>query len=278
MATVKTLELEKIIEVNRKLQKEKLKNQWTKDIEDSNKIISQLKDGTEYIEKNEEEVNRIIERLNKEIDYYSELGIQLEEDDKNYKFSEIRRNLEKNYRILSLEFYKYNFNKIKIQNITSKEKLDELIQKQSVVESKMQNVDSRVEGLGATFLNMVLTISIITTMVTILLNTTAYYSIVIVLSCAWLLLSSILFIGIYFKKTKSIAEIGWFVIIIYSVITLLTFSTLIYGVCSKIDIEKKKDKCDEQLVENNYVIENNNEEYTDNKNTELSLQDVEKDK
>lgn len=278
MATVKTLELEKIIEVNRKLQKEKLKNQWTKDIEDSNKIISQLKDRTDYIEKNEEEVNRIIERLNKEIDYYSELGIQLEEDDKNYKFSEIRRNLEKNYRILSLEFYKYNFNKIKIQNITSKEKLDELIQKQSVVESKMQNVDSRVEGLGATFLNMVLTISIITTMVTILLNTTAYYSIVIVLACSWLLLSSILFIGIYFKKTKSIAEIGWFVIIIYSVITLLTFSTLIYGVCSGIDIEKKKDKCDEQLVENNNVIENNKEEYTDNKNTELSSQDVEKDK
>ena len=278
MATVKALELEKIIEVNRKLQKEKLKNQWTKDIEDSNKIISQLKDRTDYIEKNEEEVNRIIERLNKEIDYYSELGIQLEEDDKNYKFSEIRRNLEKNYRILSLEFYKYNFNKIKIQNITSKEKLDELIQKQSVVESKMQNVDSRVEGLGATFLNMVLTISIITTMVTILLNTTAYYSIVIVLACSWLLLSSILFIGIYFKKTKSIAEIGWFVIIIYSVITLLTFGTLIYGVCSGIDIEKKKDKCDEQLVENNYVIENNKEEYTDNKNTELSSRDVEKDK
>ena len=278
MATVKALELEKIIEVNRKLQKEKLKNQWTKDIEDSNKIISQLKDRTDYIEKNEEEVNRIIERLNKEIDYYSELGIQLEEDDKNYKFSEIRRNLEKNYRILSLEFYKYNFNKIKIQNITSKEKLDELIQKQSVVESKMQNVDSRVEGLGATFLNMVLTISIITTMVTILLNTTAYYSIVIVLACSWLLLSSILFIGIYFKKTKSIAEIGWFVIIIYSVITLLTCGTLIYGVCSGIDIEKKKDKCDEQLVENNYVIENNKEEYTDNKNTELSSRDVEKDK
>lgn len=139
MITTKESELKKIIEVNRKLQKEKLRNQWIKDIEDSNKIISQLKDRTDYIEKNEEEVNKIIERLNKEIDYYSELGIQLEENDKNYKFSEIRRNLEKNYRILSLEFYKYNFNKIKAQNTTSKEKLDELIQKQKTVDTKTKN-------------------------------------------------------------------------------------------------------------------------------------------
>lgn len=105
----------------------------------------------------------------------------------------------------------------------------------------MQNVDNRIEGLGATFLNMVLTISIITTMVTVLLNTNPKYSVIIVLVCAWLLLSSIIFLGSYFKSNKSIKEGNSLAMIIYIILTVLTLVALIYGIYTSDDTDKRID-------------------------------------
>ena len=174
-------------------------------------------------------------------------------------------------------YYKYNFEKNKIQYIESFNKLNDIQSKQIEIDQKMNNLDSRIEGLGATFLNIVLTISIITTMVTVLLTATPYYSLVIILACSWLLLSSILFIGNYFKKDKSIKEIGGFALGIYVLITLLTFGTLIYGICSGVDVKKIKNNNDEQVIEKNQVSENNkNEMHTDN--NESSLLDIENNK
>lgn len=270
--------IREIVKEHEEEQCRKLNYQWSKDVEESNILISEMESSSDFIENNIDIINNMIERLNKELDYYSELGVDLESmSNSTYEFSEIRRNLEKNYRTLSLVYYKYNFEKNKDQYIESSNKLNAIQSKQTEIDKKMNNLDSRIEGLGATFLNIVLTISIITTMVTVLLTATPYYSLVIILACSWLLLSSILFIGNYFKKDKSIKEIGGFAICIYVLITLLTFGTLIYGICSGVDIKKIKDNNDEQIVEKNQASENNkNEIHTDN--NETSLSDIENNK
>lgn len=263
--------IREIVKEHEEEQCRKLNYQWSKDVEESNILISEMESSDDFIENNIDKINNMIERLNKELDYYSELGVALESMSNSiYEFSEIRRNLEKNYRTLSLVYYKYNFEKNKIQYIESSNKLNDIQNKQIEIDKKMNNLDSRIEGLGATFLNIVLTISIITTMVTVLLTATPYYSLVIILACSWLLLSSIIFIGNYFKKDKSIKEIGEFALGIYVLITLLTFSTLVYGICSDIDVKKIKDKNDEQVVEKSQSSENDkNETQTDNNESTL---------
>lgn len=227
MATSGNIEnIREILNFNIPEQYNKLNFQWSKDIEESNSLISSIEQNKEYLEENELKIFDTIERLNQELDYYSELGVNLEGNSNiPYDFPEIRRNLEKNYRTLSLIWYKYNFDNNKRQSEKSEKNLLNINQVHEELEKKLSNIDSRVEGLGATFLNIVLTISITTTMVTVLLNASPQYSLAIILGCAWLLLSSIIFISSYFKSNekKENSKLPFIIYIGLTIATILAF-------------------------------------------------------
>ena len=212
MATSGSIEdIKEIFLSNANEQYNKLNAQWSKDIEESNDLISKIAN--------------MIESLNNKLDYYAELGIELDHAESTpYNFPEIRRNLEKNYRILSLQYYKYNFEKTKEQYTESQKILDEIVNKQKDISDKMDKTDNRIESLGSTFLNIVLTISITTSMVAILLNASPKYSLAIVLCCAWLLLSAILFVSTYFKSnTNQNNKLAISVYVILSIVALFSF-------------------------------------------------------
>lgn len=237
---ISVLNLRKIVDSHGKEQCDKLKYQWAKDIEDSNLLISNIENDTKYISRNKEKVTVMIERLNKELDYYSELGVDIEKTDNlSYRFPEIRRNLDKNYRTLSLYYYKYNFDRNDALYKSNLKSLKNITKKQNEIDKKMGKIDSRIEGLGSIFLNIVLTISITTTMVTVLLNATPRYSLVIVLGCAWLLLSAILFVGSYFKSDDN--PKNKMAITVYIILSIITFFSFAYCFYNEDSIITRKD-------------------------------------
>ncbi len=251
MSTSKNIvNIQDIVSSHKKEQCKQLKSQWSKDIEDSNIIIEKIKNNKKYIAENEDKVIFMVERLNQELDYYNEVGIDLDTILNDiYRFTEIRRNLEKNYRQLSLEYYNYNIEKSKIQYEKITNNLKKIKNSQGQIENKMNNIgrkinniNTRVEGLGATFLDIVLTISITSTMVTVLLNTTPQYSITIILGCAWLLLSAILFIGPYFKREDKDNENMKFAKNVYIILTIVTLISFILGMLINIDKYKETDE------------------------------------
>lgn len=226
MATSGSIEdIKEIFLSNANEQYNKLNAQWSKDIEESNDLISKIEHNHKYIGENSSQIANMIESLNNKLDYYAELGIELDHAESTpYNFPEIRRNLEKNYRILSLQYYKYNFEKTKEQYTESQKILDEIVNKQKDISDKMDKTDNRIESLGSTFLNIVLTISITTSMVAILLNASPKYSLAIVLCCAWLLLSAILFVSSYFKSnTNQNNKLAISVYVILSIVALISF-------------------------------------------------------
>lgn len=244
------IEIRDIVDSFGEEQRKKLNDQWRKDIEDSNFIISEIEEKPKYIEENIDNIIAMVERLNKELDYYAELGVDIEtKENVLYQFPEIRRNLERNYRTLSLIYYRYNFDQNKIKYNESEKSLNNIIEAQTQIEKKMNSMDSRVEGLGATFLNMVLTISIITTMVTVLSNASGIYALSIVVGCAWILLTSILFIGAYFKdENKKIPKV---VKVTYIIITILA---IIFFMLSIINSSEDKKIGAEGTIEQNKKI------------------------
>lgn len=250
-------DIQELLRSNINEQYNKLNYQWSKDIEESNNLISNIEQDTEYLEKNSSEILKTIERLNQELDYYSELGINLEGIiDVPYDFPEIRRSLEKNYRTLSLIWYKYNFESANKQFQISKKSLSEILIKQQEINDKMIKADNKIEGLGATFLNIVLTVSITSTMVTVLLNTSPEYSLAIILGCAWILLSSIIFISSYFKSNEK-KENNKLPFIIYIGLTIVTILAFGFGWFE--NNEKKKENIENiEVIENNDILNQDN--------------------
>lgn len=255
MATSGSIEdIQALLRSNINEQYNKLNSQWSKDIEESNNLLSNIEQDEKLLENNSSKIIETIDRLNKELDYYSELGINLESvSNDSYNFPEIRRNLEKNYRTLSLIWYKHNFEELEKQFNKNQEKLNKILEKQEEIERKMDKTDEKIESLGATFLNIVLTISITTTMVTVLLNSSPKYSLAIILGCAWLLLTSIIFISSYFKtntKKEDITKDGITPpIAIYILLTLVTMLAFAFGWFES--KEKKKENIEKvEVVEN----------------------------
>jgi hypothetical protein len=235
-----------------------LKEKWTKKIKISDKMLYNISKDSEYLEKNLKSIENCIEDLNRTLDYNNEIGVNC--DSIGYiknGLQNLRRSLERNYRYLSSKYYKYmfdnnkkEFDKIKkeSQNIDRKmnklmldiaNKIDKSFEKvDNKINESLENVDikicesennisrinDRIEGLGGTFLNIVLTISIVSSMVAVLVNAKPEYSITIVLACAWLLLSSILFISEYYKnpENKTRFTFGKKVYIILSIVTLIS--------------------------------------------------------
>ena len=137
--------LQNLFDASKDLQCQNLKNQWTRDIEDSNRVIENIQTIENYISTHSKEIEDQINVLNDRLDYYNELGIDLDgELSSTYSFSEMRRNLESNYRTLSLQFYRYNFNKNKNQYEKSKKLLDRINKEQKNIEKKMTDVNNRI--------------------------------------------------------------------------------------------------------------------------------------
>ena len=121
------IEIRDIVDSFGEEQRKKLNDQWRKDIEDSNFIISEIEEKPKYIEENIDNIIAMVERLNKELDYYAELGVDIEtKENVLYQFPEIRRNLERNYRTLSLIYYRYNFDQNKIKYNESEKSLNNI--------------------------------------------------------------------------------------------------------------------------------------------------------
>ena len=88
-------------------------------------------------------------------------------------------------------------------------------------------------------------------MVTVLLNSSPKYSLAIILGCAWLLLTSIIFISSYFKTKKEDITKGGITppIAIYILLTLVTMLAFAFGWFES--DEKKKENIEKvEVVEN----------------------------
>jgi len=207
---------------SQKLVYDSLTDTWKKTIDESNSILEKISTDEDYLKNNLENVESYIETLNLTLDYYNELGI-------NYDaigfirrgLQNMRRDLEKNYRYLSFKYYQYMLNSNKIEILRSNNQNKELKSKIDESEKKLNSMDNRIESLGGTFLNIVLTISIVSSMIAVLLNVKPEYAVVIVFSSAWLLLSSILFISEYYKSDKNKKSFGKLVYIIFSIVALV---------------------------------------------------------
>ena len=205
---------------SQKLVYDSLTDTWKKTIDESNDILEKISTDEDYLKNNLKKVENYIETLNLTLDYYNELGI-------NYDaiafirrgLQNMRRDLEKNYRYLSFKYYQYMLNSNKIEILKSNSQNKELKNKIEESENKLNSMDNRIESLGGTFLNIVLTISIVSSMIAVLLNVKPEYAVMIVFSCAWLLLSSILFISEYYKSDKNKKSFGKIVYIVFSIIT-----------------------------------------------------------
>lgn len=238
--------LHRLVDEGQELQYQSLKKQWTKDIEDSNDLIERIQTKEDYINKHSEEIEEEILILSARLDYYNELGVDLEGFlSSKYGFSEMRRTLERNYRTLSIQFYQNNFKQNKLQYEDSKKNLDTINGQQVEIENKMnsvldklKNTDNRIENLGGIFLNIVLTISITSTMVSILVNEKTSYALAIVIGCAWLLLSSIIFISEYYKSPDNKTK-NKFATIIYIILTIAMIVTFLFGLYDN-EINNKK--------------------------------------
>lgn len=252
-----SLQIESLVSNNSEEQLNKLVFQWTMDIQDSNGMISEIEYNGYNVEEHISDISAMLDRLNKEIDYYVELGIDIEKYSSQYNFQEIRRNLDSNYRKLSLIYYKYNFDNFAKKTEDADTMLKKITSKQKAINSNMRSLHDKIENLGATFLNIVLTISITSTMITLLSKVKTRYALVIVLASSWLLLTCTIFVGSYFKKEKSSKESFklTFPIIIYIILTVVTMIT--FSLVSYFDIKDfiEKHKADIKIEEKEIIDE-----------------------
>lgn len=221
MATAKP-SIEYILNQNESEQLNFLKYKWSNDIQDSNVMINDVEYNDNYIRENKDKVSAMIDRLNKTIDFYTELGIDIETVSSEHHFQEIRRNLDSNYRKLSLFYYNYNFELFSNEVENTGKRIAEITKEKNELKESMQNTNAKIENLGATFLNMVLTISIVSTMITLLTKVTFEYALIVIFGCAWLLLTCMIFIVSFFKDEEKQKFRLTFPNIIYLALTIIT--------------------------------------------------------
>ncbi len=207
--------IQELLDTEKDDEYEKLYLRWQFDITDSNAMIENIDYNMEYtIDEHENEIYNMIQKLDRELGFYGELDIDIDKKQK-YNFVEIRRNLEDNYRKLSLRFYKHHFDNFR-------DKSNQLQESQNIIDNNMRSVNGKIENLGATFLNMVLTISIVSTMITLLTKIEFKYALIVIFGCAWLLLTCMIFIISYFKDDDKQQFSLTFPNIIYLALTIIT--------------------------------------------------------
>lgn len=210
-------QLKDIVNKNLEDQTKKLISQWRQIIQESEEIFEQFRSNTEKeASEQHKQISMILEKISTAIDHYHQMNFfENNVGDLEDEIKQIGHSLERCYRKLSLVYFEYLKKEISSQQDT----MNSLINQSENLNEKVKENNLKLEGLGATFLNIVLTISITSTMITILNNTEPKYSLAIILGCAWLLLSSIIFVGQFFKSEK----IKALPTIIYIILTIVTF-------------------------------------------------------
>lgn len=246
---------------NALLLSDELKITFKNCILNSNNIINSIKNSQFDTEKENKKLYEVMENLLENLTNYDQLDLEnnTKTTDKEI-FIKFRRDMEINYRQLSNIYYKFMIDKMTNQTEKLQKEIKGAQSNNSKLKNEFKQLNNKMESLGATFLNIVLTISITSTMITVLLNASPKYAIAIILGCAWLLLSSILFIGIYFKNdnsNNSKMTIGIYITL--SIITLLTF-----GYCIWTDETAKQNN--ETTDNTNQIIINNNESQNNEEN------------
>lgn len=207
--------IKRLIDKDTRNQTRRLTLQLTSIIKRTNDILERIKDDDEYISTHEPTVKMMLKRINVVLDNSKQITNEEIDNEALEKIEDLERVLESHYRNLSSKFYSNSFNELERKNILLNEKLDKSQQQLEALtkeqanfnkqkkefEESVKKTNSKLESLGATFINIVLTISITSSLISVLDKAeNIIESFTIVLGCAWLLLSSILFVSEYFKN------------------------------------------------------------------------------
>ena len=207
--------IKRLIENNSEYQTKRLTFQLTSIIRRTNVMLERIKTDDEYISNHEISVRTMLNRINDVLDNSKQITSEEIDNEALEQIQNLERELESNYRTLSLRYYSYYFYILERKNNILSGKLDESLkqlellkkEQESFTEQKeefeksVRKTNSKLESLGATVINIVLTISITSSLITVLEKVkNIYESFSIVIGCAWLLLSSILFVSEYFKN------------------------------------------------------------------------------
>ena len=204
---------------------------------DINKKLNDAIDGISniYILIERNGLEEVLDETNKMLINISEL---LEFVDTTYDnriphdIESLYRHVSSKYRKLEFELYDYKFKKMEQKSINIENKINELNNIALEQKKTSNELLSKLEGMNATLLNMILTISIVTASVeTISRISDPIYIPMFVLTISWLLLTCILF-NLYFIKGKS--KFDKFCLIIYSILTSVTFLCVLVTIYLKI--------------------------------------------
>lgn len=207
--------IKRLIDKDTRNQTRRLTLQLTSIINRTNDILEQIKNDDKYISNHESTVKMMLKRINIVLDNSKQITNEEIDNEALEKIEDLERVLESHYRNLSSKFYSNSFNELERKNSLLNEKLDKSQQQLEVLtkeqanfnkqkkefEESVKKTNSKLESLGATFINIVLTISITSSLISVLDKAkNIIESFTIVLGCAWLLSSSILFVSEYFKS------------------------------------------------------------------------------
>ena len=204
---------------------------------DINKKLNDAIDGISniYILIERNGLEEVLDETNKMLINISEL---LEFVDTTYDnriphdIESLYRHVSSKYRKLEDELNDYKFKKMEQKSINIENKINELNNIALEQKKTSNELLSKLEGMNATLLNMILTISIVTASVeTISRISDPIYIPMFVLTISWLLLTCILF-NLYFIKGKS--KFDKFCLIIYSILTSVTFLCVLVTIYLKI--------------------------------------------
>ena len=207
--------IKRLIDKDTRNQTRRLTLQLTSIINRTNDILELIKNDDEYISNHEPTVKMMLKRINVVLDNSKQITNEEIDNEALEKIEDLERVLESHYRNLSSKFYSNSFNELARKHSLLNEKLNKSQQQLEVLtkeqanfnnqkkefEESVKKTNSKLESLGATFINIVLTISITSSLISVLDKAkNIIESFTIVLGCAWLLLSSILFVSEYFKN------------------------------------------------------------------------------
>lgn len=210
---------------------DELKVTYNKCIISSNATINNMRNQQFDFEKEHKKIYDVMEILLENLNSYDQLDIEnnINSIDKDI-FIKYKRDMELNYRQLNNAYYKFMIDKMSQQTEKIQKDIRGTQSNHDKLKKEFHTLNGKMESLGATFLNIVLTISITSTMVTVLLNASPKYSLAIILGCAWLLLSSIIFVGAYFKNDNQKSTNNKTAMIIYIVLSIITLIAFGYGI------------------------------------------------
>lgn len=230
----------------------------------SGNIIDEMNNENFDYNKNQNKINNEIEKLLENLNSYDQLKNDdnamdsLSKDELEY----YKHNMDINYRQLNSYYYKYMIERMNRDTKRLNSTLNSTKRDYDKMVKDFENLNLKIEGLGATFLNMILAISVTTGMIEVLAKIETKYSLAIVLGSAWILLTTIIFIGSYFKRDNKVEKVKIFPIVVYIILTVLTLVAFGIGYFLDGDLTKllnnKNNEPEKCIKQENVETENNN--------------------